>query len=264
MIPLRLLAVPGTALVLLLAAIFSDRLWPLDFLHVTFGGLWTGVDLFMGFVVGPVLRRLDPPVRGAFMRRLMPMMMVVMPTLVLVTMTAGWQLGRKLGVLDTPYPRHWWLVVSFVIVAILIMLVEGIFIGHRVRALAQERLPGEDTRGVRVYAAMRALQDPQYYARRYAQTHLLRERLGVGLSALGWQIVPGAANFLPAHPPGGGPSGGQLVRACQRRGLFLRDASSRGARRGRRAVRVAVKDAATTERMLEMFKTSGDRKGGNS
>ena len=45
-----------------------------------------------------------------------------------------------------------------VIVAILIMLVEGIFIGHRVRALAQERLPGEDTRGVRVYAAMRALQ----------------------------------------------------------------------------------------------------------
>ena len=63
MIPLRLLAVPGTALVVLLAAIFSDRLWPLDFLHVTFGGLWTGVDLFMGFVVGPVLRRLDPPVR---------------------------------------------------------------------------------------------------------------------------------------------------------------------------------------------------------
>jgi hypothetical protein len=38
------------------------------------------------------------------------------------------------------------------------MLGEGIFIGYRVRALAQERLPGENTRGVRLYAAMRALQ----------------------------------------------------------------------------------------------------------
>jgi hypothetical protein len=45
-----------------------------------------------------------------------------------------------------------------VLAAILIMLGEGIFIGYRVRALAQERLPGENTRGVRLYAAMRALQ----------------------------------------------------------------------------------------------------------
>ena len=45
-----------------------------------------------------------------------------------------------------------------VLVAILIMLAEGIFIGYRVRALAQERCPDENTRGVRLYAAMRALQ----------------------------------------------------------------------------------------------------------
>jgi len=45
-----------------------------------------------------------------------------------------------------------------VVVAVLIMLVEGIFIGRRVRALAAERLPGESTQGVRMYAAMRALQ----------------------------------------------------------------------------------------------------------
>jgi len=42
--------------------------------------------------------------------------------------------------------------------AILIMLVEGLFIGRRVRALAAERLPGESTRGIGLYAAMRALQ----------------------------------------------------------------------------------------------------------
>jgi hypothetical protein len=45
-----------------------------------------------------------------------------------------------------------------VMAAILIMLGEGIFIGYRVRALAQQRMPDENTRGVRLYAAMRALQ----------------------------------------------------------------------------------------------------------
>jgi hypothetical protein len=45
-----------------------------------------------------------------------------------------------------------------VLVAVLVMLVEGIFIGRRVRALAEKRLPGESTQGVRLYAAMRALQ----------------------------------------------------------------------------------------------------------
>lgn len=45
-----------------------------------------------------------------------------------------------------------------VLVAVLIMLVEGVFIGRQVRALAEKRLPGESTQGVRLYAAMRALQ----------------------------------------------------------------------------------------------------------
>jgi len=45
-----------------------------------------------------------------------------------------------------------------VTVAVLIMLVEGIYIGRRARALAEKRLPGESTQGVRLYAAMRALQ----------------------------------------------------------------------------------------------------------
>lgn len=45
-----------------------------------------------------------------------------------------------------------------VLAAVLIMLVEGFFIGRRARALAEERFPGESTQGVRLYAAMRALQ----------------------------------------------------------------------------------------------------------
>jgi uncharacterized membrane protein len=45
-----------------------------------------------------------------------------------------------------------------VLVFVVIMLVEGIIIGYRLRAMARERLPGESTHGVRMYAAMRALQ----------------------------------------------------------------------------------------------------------
>jgi hypothetical protein len=45
-----------------------------------------------------------------------------------------------------------------VLAAVLVMLVEGIFLGRKARALVEQRLPGESTQGVRLYAAMRALQ----------------------------------------------------------------------------------------------------------
>jgi hypothetical protein len=50
------------------------------------------------------------------------------------------------------------LVPAVVIAAVAIMVVEGILIGRRIRAIAAERLPGQSTRGVPLYAAMRALQ----------------------------------------------------------------------------------------------------------
>ena len=98
----------------------------------------------MGFVVGPVMRRLDPPVRGAVMRRLMPKMLVVMPTLALTTMTAGWQLGRKVGVLDTAYPRHWWVVASFVIVAVLALTAFAVLLPANIGVLMELRKPQPD------------------------------------------------------------------------------------------------------------------------
>jgi hypothetical protein len=44
------------------------------------------------------------------------------------------------------------------IVMVLIMVVEGYFVGRRVTNLAEERFPGESTRGIKLYSAMRALQ----------------------------------------------------------------------------------------------------------
>jgi Protein of unknown function (DUF3043) len=45
-----------------------------------------------------------------------------------------------------------------VLAAVLIMAIEGIFIGRKAKLLAAERLPGQSTRGLGLYSAMRALQ----------------------------------------------------------------------------------------------------------
>jgi DUF3043 family protein len=45
-----------------------------------------------------------------------------------------------------------------VLAAVLIMGIEGIFIGRKAKLLAAERLPGQSTRGLGLYSAMRALQ----------------------------------------------------------------------------------------------------------
>jgi hypothetical protein len=44
------------------------------------------------------------------------------------------------------------------IVMVLIMVGEGFLIGRKVTALAAERYPGQSTRGIKMYAGMRALQ----------------------------------------------------------------------------------------------------------
>lgn len=42
--------------------------------------------------------------------------------------------------------------------AVLVMGIEGVLIGRKAKALAAQRLPGESTRGLAMYSAMRALQ----------------------------------------------------------------------------------------------------------
>jgi histidinol-phosphate/aromatic aminotransferase/cobyric acid decarboxylase-like protein len=103
-------------------------------------------------------------------------------------------------------------------------------------------------------AAVAVLQDPDYYAARYAETHRLREQLAGQLSELtGWDILPGVANFLLCHLPSEGPDAATLVGQCRARGLFLRDAGAMGRRLGQHTVRIAVKDARTNERMVKML-----------
>lgn len=47
---------------------------------------------------------------------------------------------------------------ALLIVMVVIMVVEGYLVGRKVTAMAGERFPGESTRGIKIYSAMRALQ----------------------------------------------------------------------------------------------------------
>lgn len=104
-------------------------------------------------------------------------------------------------------------------------------------------------------AAVEALKDPSYYRRCYRQTHLLRAGLVEALrSELGWSVTAGVANFVLAELPEGGPTAAELVAACRRRNLFLRDASTMGSGLTDRVVRIAVKDRRTNGRMLDILR----------
>ena len=97
-------------------------LWLLNWVHVFFGLAWTGIDLFMGFVLGPILRRLNPLLRRTVSQELSARFFWLFPMLATVTPTAGWELARRLGYLDVPYPQHYWVDAAVTLVAIMAVL----------------------------------------------------------------------------------------------------------------------------------------------
>ncbi len=112
------------ALMVMTVAIASHEHWFLNFVHVICGALWTGIDLFMGFVLGPILSRVDRLVRREIILRLVPRTLFLMPTLSIITGTTGWFLARDLGFLDLPWPQFGWVVAALTLV--LLMTLQGV------------------------------------------------------------------------------------------------------------------------------------------
>ena len=90
-------------------------------------------------------------------------------------------------------------------------------------------------------AAVKALEDPEYYQRQYQATALARESLARDLQQLGLEVIPSVANFLLTFLPADGPTAAQVVQHCRRSGVHLRDASNMGSALGTHALRTAVK-----------------------
>jgi hypothetical protein len=125
-VPLAGLPFVAAAVGLLVASIATNWTWGLNFCHVAGGGTWTAVDLFVGLLLGPILGSLSPQARAEFMARFMPKMLLLMPTLVTLTLGSGFQIARHFQILNTSYPRHAWVVASFVLVGIMAVIAIGI------------------------------------------------------------------------------------------------------------------------------------------
>jgi hypothetical protein len=143
-VPVWGLPIVAVALAGLVAAVAANRLWALDFFHVVGGGLWTGIDLFVGFIVGPIIGRLPVPARVAFSARFMPKMVLLMPTLVITTLVAGWQLARYQGTILQSYSHHGWVVASMVIVGIMTVIALGVLEPANLGVLFELRKPQPD------------------------------------------------------------------------------------------------------------------------
>lgn len=126
------------------AAIVLDDVWFLHFVHVMAGVLWTGIDLFLGFVLGPIMRRLPFETRRSIVSALIPRTMILMPTLAIITGTAGWFLAKRLGYLELGYPEFYWVAGALVIVTILTVQGLGILTPTNILVYLEMRKPCPD------------------------------------------------------------------------------------------------------------------------
>lgn len=144
------------------AAILSDSLWFLNFVHVMAGVLWTGIDLFMGFVVGPVLRRVSFETRRAMIGGIIPRTLILMPTLSIVTSTAGWFLAVRMGYLELGFPEFWWVIAALAIVTVLTVQGLGYLLPTNLRLYFEIQKPAPDQdkikRWMKTYVRVVALQ----------------------------------------------------------------------------------------------------------
>jgi hypothetical protein len=140
-VPLKGLPIIALAFTALIVAIAANRLWPLEFLHVVFGAAWTVIDLFLGFVLGPIMGRMSIPSRVEFTTRLMPKMVLIMPTVVTITLAAGWQLGQLMGTVDSSYANHDWIVASYIVVGFMAVIALGLLEPANIAVLFELKKP---------------------------------------------------------------------------------------------------------------------------
>jgi len=143
-VPVRGLPVVAAVVAFVIVAIAGDYRWALAFCHVVGGGLWTAIDLFVGLIIGPILGRLPLAARAEFTARFMPKMVLIMPTLVLMTLAAGFQLALNEGNLAASSPNHAWLIVSYCVVGVMAVIALGVLEPANIAVLVEMRKQAPD------------------------------------------------------------------------------------------------------------------------
>ena len=113
----------------------------LNYVHIMTGALWTGIDLFMGIAVGPVLGAMEPRQRAEVFKRLIPKITFLMPMLSSVTIISGVLLAQRLGTLSLD---NLWIMAALIITAILIIQGFGVLLPNEIRIFKQLISPTPD------------------------------------------------------------------------------------------------------------------------
>ncbi len=128
----------------MIVALAAHNTFLLDYTHVLSGALWTGADLLLGFIIGPVMRRLDPLQRKAVITYLVPKTLLYMPIVALTTGTAGWFLSDWLGLLMPENPLRPWVFVALAMIFLMTVLGLGILLPNNLRIYRELQRPQPD------------------------------------------------------------------------------------------------------------------------
>jgi hypothetical protein len=125
----------------MIVALVSHNFFLLNWIHVLAGALWTGADIFMGFIFGPVMRRLDVPHRTAVITYLVPKTLLYFPAVSLTTSTGGWFLAVWLGWTHAGNPEFPWIVSALILVSLMTVQGLGVFLPNSLRIWFELRKP---------------------------------------------------------------------------------------------------------------------------
>ncbi len=112
----------------LIASILTANFLFLNYVHIFSSILWTGTDIFMAFLLGPVLRSISLSSRKEVICWLMPRMVFFMPTVSAVTTTAGYFLASKMGLITLQFPTVYWIFAVLVVVILMMVLGLGVLL----------------------------------------------------------------------------------------------------------------------------------------
>ncbi len=127
--------------VVMFIALATHNLYWLNFSHVISGVLWTGADIFMGFMVGPILRKLLPDQRKAFISWYVPKTMIYLPVLAFTTGTSGWMMATWLQMMVPDAPDRIWIIGALVIITILAVSGFGFLLPNAIRTYLELQKP---------------------------------------------------------------------------------------------------------------------------
>ncbi len=123
----------------LIVAIVTANLLLLNYVHVFTSILWTGTDIFMAFLLGPILRKVSLSTRKEIISWLMPKMVFYMPTVSSVTTTAGYFLASKMGLITLESPIVYWIITILIIVTVMLVQGLGILLPTNIRVYYELR-----------------------------------------------------------------------------------------------------------------------------